>query len=49
MTANSTNLQGQLNVVWDKLLTAFEDKPLAENPTAVEELKKLTSELKAKR
>ncbi|MBL8872023.1 MAG: serine hydrolase [Planctomycetaceae bacterium] len=49
MTANSTNLQGQLNVVWDKLLTAFEEKPLAENPTAVEELKAISTGLKAKR
>jgi hypothetical protein len=49
MTANSTNLQGQLNVVWDKLLSAFSDKPIAENPSAVAELRAITTGLKAKR
>lgn len=49
MTANSTNLQGQLNVVWDKLLSALSDKPLAENPSAIAELKAIATGLKAKR
>ena len=49
MTANSTNLQGQLNVVWDKLLNGFHDKPLPDNAAATAELSKLTTELKAKR
>lgn len=49
MTANSTNLQGQLNVVWDKLLPAFSDKPLADNPSAAADLKAIAMGLKAKR
>ena len=49
MTANSTNLQAQLNVVWDKLLPAFADNSLPENPEAVTELKNVSSGLKAKR
>lgn len=49
MTANSTNLQGQLNVVWDKLLSSFSEKPLPENLAAVAELKSIATGLKAKR
>lgn len=49
MTANSTNLQSQLNVVWDKLLDAFADAPLPENPRAHTELKSVCTGLKAKR
>jgi len=49
MTANNKNLQGQLNLVWDKLLPIFAEKPLAEDNAAVEELKELTVRLKAKR
>jgi len=49
MTANNNNLQGQLNIVWDKLLPIFAEKPLAENTKALEELKELNGRLKAKR
>lgn len=49
MTANSRDLQGQLNVVWDKLLPAFEDGPLPENPQAQSALQGAISQLKASR
>ncbi|MEZ6060624.1 MAG: serine hydrolase [Planctomycetaceae bacterium] len=49
ITANTGDMQAELNVVWDKLLPAFHDKPLAENPEAVARLKEVTSRLKAKR
>lgn len=49
MTAKSRNLQDQLNIVWDKLLTAFADKPLPENPDAQAKLKAAIAGLKAKR
>lgn len=31
ITANTKDMQGELNVVWDKLLPAFHDAPLPEN------------------
>ncbi len=47
ITANTANMQSELNIVWDKLLPAFEGQPLPENPEAVAQLKKLTTGLKA--
>lgn len=40
ITADTRNMQAELNVVWDKLLPAFSAKPLRENKTAQDELKK---------
>lgn len=48
ITADTADLQGVLNVVWDKLLPAFGDKPLAENAAEQEKLKAALGELKAK-
>ena len=47
MTANTTDMQGQLNLVWEILLPAFQESPLAENPAGVEKLKAACSNLKA--
>ena len=44
ITANTGDMQGELNVVWDKLLGAFQDKPLAENEAALAELKQANRE-----
>lgn len=49
ITANTGDMQAELNVVWDKLLPAFHDKPLAENAEEQETLKSLISSLKASR
>ncbi len=49
ITANSRDLQGQLTVVWDKLLPAFGDKPLPENPAQQAKLKEVTASLRASR
>ena len=47
MTADTRNLQGQLDLVWKHLLPAFEDKPLQDDTCAQDQLKKLMSNLKA--
>ncbi len=49
MTANSTNLQKQLDLVWEHLLPAFHDGPLEANPAQQSALKQATEGLKAKR
>lgn len=49
ITANTGDMQGELNVVWDKLLGAFQDKPLAENEAALAELKQAIAKLEATR
>lgn len=49
MTANTTNMQAQLSLVWDHLLPGFQDKPLAEDQPSNESLAKACSALRAKR
>ena len=49
ITANTGDMQAELNVVWDKLLPAFHDKPLPDNSSGQTKLKRLVSELKAKK
>lgn len=49
ITANSRNMQAELNIVWDKLLPAFHDEPLEENLEAQTKLKQATANLKSKR
>ncbi|MCA9062218.1 MAG: serine hydrolase [Planctomycetaceae bacterium] len=49
ITANSGNLQLQLDLVWEHLLPAFQDQALPANPDAVASLKNSMSALKAKR
>ena len=49
ITANAANMQAELNIVWDKLLPAFHDAPLPENPDAAGRLKAALTGLKATR
>jgi CubicO group peptidase (beta-lactamase class C family) len=45
ITADTGNMQGELNAIWDNLLPAFQDKPLAEDPAAEQKLKEMVSVL----
>ncbi len=49
ITANTGDMQAELNVVWDKLLPALGESPLSEDPSGVAKLKAFTESLKAKR
>ena len=49
ITANAGDMQAELNVVWDKLLPAFNDMPLAENPESLAQLNATIANLKASR
>ncbi len=49
ITANTGNMQAELNIVWDKLLPAFKDKPLPENPDEQTKLQATIAKLKASR
>ncbi|HQX49565.1 MAG TPA: serine hydrolase [Planctomycetaceae bacterium] len=49
ITANTGDMQAELNVVWNKLLPAFSDKPQEENPDEQGRLKAVIAGLKAKR
>ena len=49
ITANTGDMQGELNLVWDKLLPAFSDKPLEENSDEQSRLKAVIAGLKALR
>lgn len=49
MTANTGDMQKQLNVVWDKLLPAFHDKVLKENPDMLKALQAKFETLKTSR
>jgi hypothetical protein len=42
-------MQAELNIVWDKLLPAFGDKPKPENPEEQARLKAVIAKLKASR
>jgi CubicO group peptidase (beta-lactamase class C family) len=46
MTAKTGDMQAQLNIVWDRLLPAFNEKPLPENPASLVILKEMISKLK---
>ena len=48
ITANTGDMQGELNVVWDQLLPAFKDGPLPENVEEQAKLKELCGKLEAK-
>ncbi len=47
LTANTGNMQAELQLVWDHLLPAFKAEPLGENNQAVTKLKELSSKLEA--
>lgn len=49
MTSNTANMQAELNLVWDKLLPAFHEKPLAENSAAQMKLREMTAALRSQR
>lgn len=49
ITANARDMQQQLNIVWDKLLPGFHDKPLDENADEQAKLKATIAKLKASR
>jgi CubicO group peptidase (beta-lactamase class C family) len=49
ITANTRDMQAELNLVWDKLLPALNDKPLPEEPAALEKLTDYIGQLKATR
>jgi CubicO group peptidase (beta-lactamase class C family) len=49
ITAHTSNMQGELNVIWEKLLPAFGDKPLKENAEEQAKLKAVIEKLKATR
>jgi len=49
ITANTGDMQAELNVVWDKLLPTLGESPLSEDPSGVAKLKAFTESLKAKR
>lgn len=49
ITANTSDMQGELNIVWDKLLPAFHSGPLEENPEEQQRLGATISALKATR
>lgn len=48
ITANTGNMQGQLNVVWEKLLPAFQSAPLAANPAEEAKLKQTLANLEVR-
>lgn len=47
ITANTGDMQAELNVVWEHLLPAITDRPLDANPESESELQRFASELKA--
>ena len=48
MTADTGDMQGELNVVWEHLLKQLGDKPLPENPEASKTLREFAGGLKVK-
>jgi hypothetical protein len=47
ITADSDNMQAELDAIWDHLLPAFHDKPLPENVDARNTLKETVANLVA--
>ena len=47
ITADTGNLQGELNAVWDNLYPAFQDSALPENPSAQDQVKAAVAKLEA--
>ena len=45
ITANTRDMQAQLNIVWDNLLAGFQSKPLPENSVELSKLKATVSHL----
>jgi len=49
ITANTGDMQAELNVVWDQLLPAFHEQTLPDNPDEQAKLRSTIAKLKAKR
>lgn len=49
ITANTRDMQAELNIVWDKLLPEFGEKPKEENSDEQAKLKAIIAKLKASR
>lgn len=49
MTADTRDLQGQLSLVWDKLLPAIHEQAIAPNPESLGKLREALNNLKASR
>jgi len=47
ITADTGNIQGELNAVWDKLYPAFQAEPLPNDAAAQENLKQVIADLEA--
>ena len=47
ITADTGNMQGELNAIWDKLLPGFKDETLPEDATGQEKVKQMISRLEA--
>ena len=47
ITANTSNMQAELNVVWNKLLPAMHDEPLPDDKTGVAKLTEALDKLEA--
>jgi hypothetical protein len=47
ITADTGNMQGELNAIWDKLLSAFGDQALPEDGGGQERLRKAIAGLEA--
>jgi CubicO group peptidase (beta-lactamase class C family) len=47
ITAETGNMQGEMNAIWDKLWPAFKDKALAEDAAGQEGLKQALAKLEA--
>ena len=47
ITANTSDMQAELNLVWNKLLPAMHDEPLPEDKTGVAKLKEVLDKLEA--
>jgi len=45
ITANTGNMQGELDAIWDNLLPSFQSKPLPNDATAQEKLRKTVASL----
>ena len=47
ITANTGNMQGELDAIWDRLLPAFQSQPLAEDADSQQKLRDLVANLTA--
>jgi CubicO group peptidase (beta-lactamase class C family) len=48
MTADGANMQAELDAIWEKLLPAFQDKPLPADPAGQEKVKQAVAKLEVR-